>query len=593
MDRPIFAVVTLLLLAFLTPTTSNPTKCRTEMCAQQLMETMDLLYRQSALEIFQSHHHHDVNPELLIWQQLLPFLEMVEQFEWSSFQSPLLRRQFEILIRELNFARQASNKDFVVASKVLRGVGKHKFMYHRRAANKSNPPPHELVSYVRNIKSIITNSNDLQEVKWYWREWRNRLPMDVKNALNVYIQYYQNMSTVEKPASSIWYAQYEDPKFMEKLEKVMEAIMPLYQQLHGQLRQTLWKKYGDAIIPSTGLIPHHLMEQALYEAWKKDSVFGNPYPDKKLPNLKQELDGKRFAPLDFITIGTKFFERIGFDRLTENFLREHFRLHRNGGPDCKSALFTAGEIHMKYCPSVSYKKLLTTHGDITHMEYAILRNNMRVGLNQEACPGFGNAMAEAVILSVSTPKHLQQHLNLLNNYTYDDEMNMNFLYRMAVHALLSIPTYLVHEKLWTDILDKKVDAKNINCHYWNLMEKYMGVGPSLATNNKKLFGEFLGYEIYRDICLEIGQYQRGNKAKPLFKCDFAENQQAGQRLRNMMNSGSAKPWHEIIKEWTSTQPTKLNASPMLEYYEPLTTWMTEYNRLHNITVGWQHTEFCH
>lgn len=86
---------------------------------------------------------------------------------------------------------------------------------------------------------------------------------------------------------------------------------------------------------------------------------------------------------------------------------------------------------MKYCPSVSYKKLLTTHGDIAHMEYAILRNNMRVGLNQEACPGFGNAMAEAVILSVSTPKHLQQHLNLLNDYTYDDEMNMNFLYRMV------------------------------------------------------------------------------------------------------------------------------------------------------------------
>ncbi|XP_073811720.1 angiotensin-converting enzyme-like [Musca autumnalis] len=236
---------------------------------------------------------------------------------------------------------------------------------------------------------------------------------------------------------------------------------------------------------------------------------------------------------------------------------------------------------------------------------------MRVGLNQEACPGFGNAMAEAVILSVSTPEHLQQQLNLLKEYDYDDEMNLNFLYKMGIHALLSIPSYFVHEKLWTDILDKKVQADKINCHYWNLMAKYMGVGPSAMTNQtydmpykfyeglvadvrstKKLLGEFLGYQIYRDICLEIGQYQRGSKDKPLFKCDFANNQYTGQILRNMMNSGSTKPWYEVINDMSSTHPTKLNASALLEYYEPLAAWLAQNNESKKITVGWQHIEFC-
>ncbi|XP_061398802.1 angiotensin-converting enzyme-like, partial [Musca vetustissima] len=307
------SLITLFTGALQTP---SPTKCRTEMCALQLMETMDILYRQSSHEIFQFHSYDDIQPELLIWKELIPYLDIMEQFDWSEFQSPLLRRQFEILIRELTHARHATTNEFIVATKRLKSIGKYRFMYQRDAANKTHPPPSDLVSYIRNIKPIISNSKDLDEIKWYWSEWRNRLPGDVKHALNVYIQYYQNMSTVTMPASSVWYSQYEDGKMLEEFENVMEAIGPLYRQLHSQLRQSLWNKYGDDIIPSTGLIPHHLMEQAFYEAWKKDSVFGNPYPDKKLPNLKHELNERRYVPFDFITAATKFFEGMGFDRLT-------------------------------------------------------------------------------------------------------------------------------------------------------------------------------------------------------------------------------------------------------------------------------------
>lgn len=48
--------------------------------------------------------------------------------------------------------------------------------------------------------------------------------------------------------------------------------------------------------------------------------------------------------------------------------------------------------------------------------------------------------------------------------------------------MLTIPTYFVHEKLWVDIIDGKVKPEEYNCHYWNLMEKYMGVQRPVETN---------------------------------------------------------------------------------------------------------------
>lgn len=33
------------------------------------------------------------------------------------------------------------------------------------------------------------------------------------------------------------------------------------------------------------------------------------------------------------------------------------------------------------------------------------------------------------------------------------------------------------------MIDNKVAPENYNCHYWDLMAKYMGVGPSAKTKD--------------------------------------------------------------------------------------------------------------
>lgn len=44
-----------------------------------------------------------------------------------------------------------------------------------------------------------------------------------------------------------------------------------------------------------------------------------------------------------------------------------------------------------------------------------------------------------------------------------------------MHTLLTLPTYFVHEKLWLEMIDGKIQPNEYNCRYWSLMEDYLGV----------------------------------------------------------------------------------------------------------------------
>uniref|UniRef100_A0A0K8VBB9 Angiotensin-converting enzyme n=1 Tax=Bactrocera latifrons TaxID=174628 RepID=A0A0K8VBB9_BACLA len=576
-----------------------------EEAAQFLLTQMNDVYWASATA-YRQFADDTLSPEILMREKLRPFYGTMQKFDWQNFVDPLLKRQFEVILRGAKYP--PINYKFKRATSTLKNMSRKKWVCNMKEPSKCN------MAFVHQIKTIFTNSDDLDEIKYYWKEWRNKMPAEVKEALHYYIAYYRNMSTPDVKPSAFWYDQYEDPHLIYELESLMDSLRPFYREIHAHLRNVLRHKYGDDVIPPTGLIPHHLMEQVTYQAWKKETVLQNPFVQRKLPNMQTELDDAGLKPFDLVNISVQFFGSLGFRNLTDEFMNEHFieMDAGTGGPDCKSRIFDFGEIELHFCPKVYYKKLLQTHGDIAAVQYAIEKNNFRVGLNQEACPGFGAAMGEAVILSVSTPKHLQQRLGILKNYDYDDLLNLNRLYRLATHTMLTLPTYFVHEKLWVDMIDGRVQPEHYNCHYWNLMQKYMGVEPPLQTDagvydmpykfyegivdqfrsTKKLFDEFLGYQIYRAICLNIGEFERRNAYKPLDNCDFHGDKHAGKLLYDMMSAGSSKPWREIIKPLTSIKLTNMTATAFLEYYEPLNTWISEDNVSKNLRVGWMPIDKC-
>lgn len=53
-----------------------------------------------------------------------------------------------------------------------------------------------------------------------------------------------------------------------------------------------------------------------------------------------------------------------------------------------------------------------------------------------------------------------------------------------------------------------------------------------------------------------------------------------------MEAGSTKSWRELIKPLTVQKLEKLSATPFLEFFEPLHTWIADDNLEKNLHVGW-------
>ena len=279
-----------------------------ETCAQQLLQEINDLYWKSATT-YRKFADDVLSPEILMREKLRPYYQTMEKFDWRNFKNPLIKRQFEVILRGAKYPPM--DYAFKRATNTLKNMSRRRYVCEKDKPKKCQ------MAFVHHIKTIFTNSDDLDLIKWYWKEWRNNMPQDIKDAFHYYIEYYQNMSTPEMPASAIWYDEYEDANFINELEGLMDTMLPFYREMHAHLRHVLKVRYGESVIPPTGLIPHHLMEQAMYQAWKKDSVLRNPFPQRKLPNLQAEIDGLNYYPFDLVNMSCRYFSVLGFENMTE------------------------------------------------------------------------------------------------------------------------------------------------------------------------------------------------------------------------------------------------------------------------------------
>ena len=53
----------------------------------------------------------------------------------------------------------------------------------------------------------------------------------------------------------------------------------------------------------------------------------------------------------------------------------------------------------------------------------------------------------------------------------------------------------------------------------------------------------------------------------------------------MLQYGFSKPWTEQLKEFTGTD--RYNATPLLEYFQPLMKFLKKFNEENKLKVGWE------
>ncbi|XP_055374374.1 angiotensin-converting enzyme-like [Condylostylus longicornis] len=448
------------------------------------------------------------------------------------------------------------------------------------------------------LAKILKSTDDPEELLYYWKEWRERNSPEAIKKLKTLVDLYKKLGEkFGKSPKYAWFSEYLDEHFGEDMEKVVKDLEPLYKEIHAYIRHILHEKFGDKV-PESGLIPHHFYELAQAQAWKPDSIIAKDFKDVKLP---VENNFKETAK-EVLDLASNFMTSLGLSELPENYWTDYVKEVKKKGDDCSPEIYDGGNAtYLKYCSEVNIKRFFQMHGYAARIYYANEHKNLAFAYSEPY--NLQLATGEAVILSATTPKYLHE-IGHKDVDTLPEVEDMNRLYRMGVHTLLTVPEYFVHVKVIADVLDGTVAFEDLNKHYWDLMKQYVGVAPPVERNaenldfpqkfyNKiesnqqsiKFVSEVIGYQIYKTLCEKKGDYVKGDKTLQLHNCNFHKSKEAGALLKHMMQLGSKKPWKKTLAAVTGDE-TGMKADGMLEYFEPLQNWLHTKNTEAGVKAGW-------
>ncbi|XP_045137157.1 angiotensin-converting enzyme-like [Portunus trituberculatus] len=150
-----------------------------------------------------------------------------------------------------------------------------------------------------------------------------------------------------------------------------------------------------------------------------------------------------------------------------------------------------------------------------------------------------------------------------------------------------------------DAFQSKVSPEDYNESFWRRRGHYQGVAapaprPALAFDPAGKYHVAENIPYVRYLVAVVAQYQvhRGlceaALGRPLpippRECPVAAIRTAVPLLRKVMAAGASITWREALGTLTSTED--LDATPLLQYFAPLTRWLEHRVRLGNLTVGW-------
>ncbi|XP_055849688.1 angiotensin-converting enzyme-like [Episyrphus balteatus] len=377
----------------------------------------------------------------------------------------------------------------------------------------------------------------------------------------------------------------------------MAAIKPLYIELHAFIRNQLQKKYGDSIIKPDGLIPDHLFEQVLAQAWSNNSVIEDVFPLKNLPPVESVMK-KRFKAINLYEIAERFYEHLGFEKYPYKIIKPH----DDNDDECEAKVFySTPDIRLEFCEKMNFMDFLQAYAQMGNIYYAQQMTGLPAYFFETK--GLEDAIGNAVILSTSTHHNLKA-IGMILDFNFTTEVEINRILRKAIQKVLNLPLDFVHIKVMADLMSEKVKIKELNKHYWELMDKYAGIGPpndggsntlDLPYNffmdmnenemSRKFNMEIVSYQIYKRLCELSGKYPK----EDLHLCDMHGSKDAGDALKKMMKLGSSKPMNEVLATMFPDNP-KVMADSLLEYYNPLKVMIGEINKEANVKLGLKTSE---
>ncbi|XP_076856780.1 angiotensin-converting enzyme isoform X2 [Brachyhypopomus gauderio] len=452
------------------------------------------------------------------------------------------------------------------------------------------------------LKEIMADSRSYKKLLYAWEGWHNASGVPLRTLYPEFVKLSNKASTMDgfTDTGAYWRSWYESPTFEQDLENLFQQLQPLYLNLHAFVRRKLYDFYGPKYINLKGPIPAHLLGNMWAQTWNNIYSMMIPFPDKPNVDVTQTMVTQGYNAKRMFKVAEDFFISLGMEEMPDKFWNKSMLEKPNDGREvvCHASawdFYNREDFRIKQCTTVTMEQLFTVHHEMGHVQYYLQYKNQPVSFRAGANPGFHEAIGDVLSLSVSTPKHLHT-IGLLDTLVDDQETDLNYLLKMALEKIAFLPFgYLIDQWRW-GVFSGRTPPEHYNAEWWYLRKKYQGICPPVKRTEDhfdpgakyhipgntpyiRYFVSFiLQFQFHQKLCQEAGH------TGPLHKCDIYNSSQAGDILKNVLSAGSSKPWTEVLQEALGTN--KMDASALMQYFEPVTNWLAVQNNLTNETLGW-------
>ncbi|XP_024941481.1 angiotensin-converting enzyme isoform X2 [Cephus cinctus] len=516
-------------------------------------------------------------------------------FAWSRVPDPLTRRQLKMIA-----VRGRSSLTDDKFNEIHHLIAEMKELYTRtRLCPYKKMGSTCNFSLDNEVSKVMAQSKNYDELLYYWRSWHEAVGPPLKNKYMRYVQLANQAARLNgfADAGDQMREAFEDDYFQQNIAEAISAITPLYKNLFTYVRTKLIERYGDKI-RRDGPLPAHILGNMWAQNWEGIYDIVQPFPAARKLDVTLDMILEGYTPLRMFQDAQKFFTSMGMKPMPPEFWRYSiFEKPIDREIKCTASAWdfcNRIDYRIKQCTKVTMEDFLSTHHEMSHLQYYLQYKDQPLLFRQEALPGFHEAVSDAIGLSVFTPKHLHD-IGLYNNSTDDYEMNINFLMLMALQKVTYMPfAYIVDQWRWRVFSDGVAD---MTTRWWELRLQYQGIVPPISRSErdfdpaskyhvpadipyaKYFVGVVMQFQLYESLCEISGHIGE------LHTCDIYNSREAGRLLSDVLSVGASRNWKDVIRELTRGKTNRIDASAMLRYFEPLNVWLKRQNQMEP-AIGW-------
>jgi peptidyl-dipeptidase A len=453
---------------------------------------------------------------------------------------------------------------------------------------------------IDDLEERMGKSRDPKELAAMWEGW-HKVGAPMRDRYSRFVE-LSNQGAREigfADTGALWRSGYDmtPDQFSADLERLWAQLDPLYRELHAYVRRKLIEKYGAQADRKDGMIPAHLLGNMWAQEWGNLYDIVAPPATPATYEIGDILKERKTTPRQTVEYGENFFRSLGFEKLPDTFWQRS-QLTRPADREvvCHASAWDIDfdqDVRLKVCLHQTSDDFITVHHELGHIYYYLSYRKLPFLIRNGANDGFHEAIGDSIALSI-TPEYLKQ-IGLIQTIP-PASADLPILLHTALNRIAFLPFGLLIDKWRWEVFSGQVKPADYNKAWWALREKYQGVAPPVNRSeadfdpgakyhipaNTPYARYFLAaiyqFQFYRAMCRESGY------TGPLNRCSFYGSKAAGDKFKAMLEQGQSRPWPETLKLMTGEDHA--DASAMVEYFQPLLTWLKEQNAAASVKPGW-------